>query len=191
MSDGGAIETALASAIEHSERSQDGLPTAAAQEEFSLGFVRMVAAAARCSVKHHMTDYDGVDITIASSVEYEDCYAPQLELQVKCTTQVDLMGERNMSWRLEEKPFRKLTNPKRFLPAYIGVLVVPSEPELWLDQDDARLITKSRMYWQRAAELGAIADGAGSKTVKLPRTNLFTATQLLGIMRDIAERGDY
>ncbi|MEV5541770.1 DUF4365 domain-containing protein [Saccharopolyspora shandongensis] len=191
MPDGGAIETAPERASEDSASSPDGLPITAAQEQFSLGFVRMVAAAARCSVKYHETDYDGVDITIASSAEYEKYYGPEFELQVKCTTQAWRLDDSHLSWRLKEKPFRKLTSPKRYLPAYLGVLVVPSEPELWLDQDDARLITKSRMYWQRAAELGTVDDGAGSKSVKLPRSNLFTAAQLLGIMRDIGERGDF
>lgn len=43
------------------------LPMNARQEQFSLAFVRMVVAAAGCSIKCHETDYDGVDITIVSS----------------------------------------------------------------------------------------------------------------------------
>src|SRR4051794_10018475 len=67
-----------------------GLPHSARQEQFSIAFVHMVASAAGCSIKHHSTDYDGVDITIASSAQYETVFGPQFELQLKCTTQQHL-----------------------------------------------------------------------------------------------------
>jgi hypothetical protein len=52
------------------------LPLSGMKQQFSLGFVRMVAAAAGCSVKDHPTDYDGGDVTIASSADYERFYCP-------------------------------------------------------------------------------------------------------------------
>jgi hypothetical protein len=48
-----------------------GLPLTEKKQQFSLAYVGIVVAAAGCWVKHHTTDYDGVDITIASSAEYE------------------------------------------------------------------------------------------------------------------------
>jgi hypothetical protein len=70
------------------------------------------------------------------------------------------------------------------------VLVVPVDPELWLHQDEARLLTSSRMYWQSAADLGEIGDGQQTKTVYLPKSNLFDLPQLRGIMKTIGEGGD-
>ena len=142
------------------------LPVSELKQQFSLGFVRMVTAAAGFSVKEHATDYDGVDITIVSSGQYKRFVAPQFELQVKCTSQVDLIDPDSVSWRLDEGPFRKLTNPKRFIPAYLGVLVVPKDPESWLVQGGGRLYTESEMYWVTARELGGMADGAASRTVR-------------------------
>lgn len=86
-------------------------------------------------------------------------------------------------------PFRRLTNPKRYCAAYLGVLVVPTDPGDWLDQDETRLISQSRMYWARAADLGTIDDGATTKTVYLPRGNLFDVQQLRGIMETIGDGG--
>lgn len=185
MPEGSVVEKT----VERQANWPDGLPPSTAQEQFSLGFVQMVAAAARCSVKWHTTDVDGVDMTIASSAEYGGYYCPQFELQVKCTTQAHLLGDEYMTWRMEEKPFRKLTNRKRYLPAYLGVLVVPKRPELWLAQDEERLIAESRMYWQRATDLVEDVGNGKTKTVKLPRKNIFDATQLLEIMREIGEGG--
>lgn len=165
------------------------LPLNEKKQQFSLAFVHMVAAAAGCSIKSHSTDYDGVDITIASSAEYQTFYCPQFELQLKCTSEHGIVRQDAVAWRMDAGRFRRLTNPKRYCAAYLGVLIVPSDPGNWLDQDESRLITQSRMYWQRAADLGEIEDDAGTKTVYLPKGNLFDVEQLRGIMETIGDGG--
>lgn len=168
-----------------------GLVLSARQEQFSLAFVRMVAAAAGCSIKSHETDYDGVDITIAASAEYEQFYCPEFELQVKCTTQHRLLATEHMAWSLTRDRFTKLAHPKRFTPALLGVLLIPEDSERLLDLSEAGLTTNSRMYWQHARELGDIEDGKSSKTVHLPRSNLFDVDGLRGIMQTIGEGGQW
>jgi hypothetical protein len=163
----------------------DSLPLSAMKEQFSLGYVHMVASAAGCSIKHHATDYDGVDITIVSSADYETFWGPQFELQMKCTSQRSVIRPGSVAWRLEAKPFRKLTNKNRYIPAYLGILVVPGDPETWLEQDQEKLLTRSRMYWQAAAMLGEVDGDADTKTVHLPRSNLFDVPQLRHIMASI------
>jgi hypothetical protein len=91
---------------------------------------------------------------------------------------------------MQARPFRKLTSSKRFIPAYLGVLVVPGDPEAWLEQDQEKLLTRSRMYWQEAVLLGAIDSDAGSKTVHLPLANLFDVPQLRHIMKSLGDGGD-
>lgn len=169
----------------------DGLPLNAMKEQFSLGFVQMVAAAAGFSLKRHATDYDGVDITIASSKRHRRFYAPEFELQVKCTSQRLTVERELLAWSLEARAFRKLTDPARFIPAYLGVLVVPGDPEKWLDWNasEAGFETKAEMYWARAADLGEITDGAASKTVRIPQANVFDVSQLRSIMDAIGDGG--
>ncbi|SDF67789.1 protein of unknown function [Lentzea fradiae] len=152
-----------------------GLPMTARQEQFSLAFVRMIAAAAGCSIKWHETDYDGVDITIAASTEYEKYYCPEFELQLKCTTQHNLLGDTHFAWRMERGPFVRLTHRKRYNEAFLGVLVIPRDDEPLLSQCEEHLLTGSRMYWEHATLLGEIADGASSKTVHL-RLELTSST---------------
>lgn len=168
----------------------DELPLSEKKQQFSLAYVQLVVAAAGFYVKDPKTDYDGVDITIVSSAEYDRFYSPQFELQVKCTSQTDIVRQEDAVWRMEAGPFRRLTNKKRFCPAYLGVLVVPADPAAWLVQDETHLITESRMYWARAADLGEIRDDAASITVHLPRSNLFDVAQLRDIMRTIGDGGD-
>lgn len=114
----------------------------------------------------------------------------EFELQLKCTGQQDLhRDDGTVAWPMKKKPYGKLTNPKRFCPAYLGVLVVPSEPGAWLEQDEQRLITRSRLYWVKASELAPYSEDGESRTVYLPRSNLFDVPQLLDIMRSIGEGG--
>jgi hypothetical protein len=167
-----------------------GLPLSAMKEQFSLGYVQMVASAAGFSLKTHGTDYDGVDVTIYSSAAYVTYYGPQFELQVKCTSQSRVVRQHGVVWQMQAMPFRKLTCGNRYIPAYLGVLVVPGDPETWLEQDQEKLLTRSRMYWQEALLLGEIDDDAKSKTVYLPRTNLFDVAQLRGIMKSLGNGGD-
>lgn len=165
----------------------DSLPLSAMKEQFSLGYVHMVASAAGFSIKSHGTDYDGVDVTIFSSAEYETFYCPQFELQVKCTSQRNVVRQDSIAWSLDAGPFRKLTNKKRFIPAYLGVLVVPGDPETWLEQDQEKLLTRSRMYWQAASLLGEIDGDADTKTVHLPLGNLFDVPHLRSIMETMGD----
>ena len=166
-----------------------GLPMTARQEQFSLAFVKMITAAAGCSIKSHETDYDGVDITIASSTEYSTYYCPEFELQLKCTTQQDLLRDTCLSWKMERGPFLKLTHGKRYNEVFLGVLLIPRDDEPLLRTDEEQLITRSRMYWQHAKLLGEIGDGAASKTVHLPRTNLFEVASLQSTMQRVGEGG--
>ncbi|MEU6299998.1 DUF4365 domain-containing protein [Streptomyces erythrochromogenes] len=167
------------------------LPITAQQEHFSLAFTRMVTYAAGFSIKGHETDFDGVDITIVSSAEYETYYCPEFELQLKCTTQQHLLKEDHMAWSMEVKPYRKLTHPKRYNPAVLGVLLIPDEQGTLLEQDEGALLTRSRMYWEWASRLPPLPDGQESKTVHLPRANLFDVPQLQNIFATLGEGGDW
>jgi hypothetical protein len=167
-----------------------GLPSNERKQQFSLSFVRLVSAAAGCSIKHHETDYDGVDITISSSADYMTFHGAEFELQLKCTAQQDLRREDVVAWTMKVGPFDKLTDPKRYIPAYLGVLVVPEDPGTWLEQNEDRLLTSSCLYWEKASNLVPVSVDTESRTVHVPRRNLFDVPQLLGIMRSIGDGGD-
>ena len=168
-----------------------GLPVSERQQQFSLAHVHMIASAAGCSIKRHDTDYDGVDITIASSTEYETYLCPEIELQVKCTSQRRLLRDDHLAWQMSRTPFLKLTNRKRFTPAFLGVLLIPEQDAPLLNITEEHLLTASCMYWQAASQLGEIAEGSATKTVHLPRSNLFDVDALKGIMQAVGEGGTW
>lgn len=94
----------------------DELPLNERKQQFSLAFVQMVAAAAGCYLKDHRVDYDGVDITVAASADYDTYYCPQFEFQLKCTSQADIVREQDVVWRMEARSLPPSHQPEA-LPA--------------------------------------------------------------------------
>jgi hypothetical protein len=135
------------------------------------------------------TDYDGVDLEIVAPGDQEWAWSPRFELQVKCTAQAEFVGPETVTWRMEARPFRRLIHPRRIVPAYLAVMVVPEEAKSWLEWDEDWLRLNACMYWARAADLGSIAEGAASTRVHLPRRNLFDVTQLRRIMESLGDGG--
>ncbi|ATE53643.1 DUF4365 domain-containing protein [Actinosynnema pretiosum] len=167
-----------------------GLPRSAAQEQFSLAYVQLVAAAGGYSIKRHETDYDGVDLTLYGSGPYSG-YKPEFEMQLKCTRQQSLLKADHLAWSMKRKPFEKLTLGKRYIPALLGVIIIPEGIDDLLSISEDGLVTTCRMYWQWRQELGTIQEGSKTKTVRLPRSNLFDVHGLQKIMETIEEGGEW
>ncbi|MGW6741694.1 DUF4365 domain-containing protein [Streptomyces sp. NPDC055025] len=163
------------------------LPMTARQENISLAFTRLVTYAAGCAVKTHDTDYEGVDLTLTSSADYKRYCGVEFELQLKATTQSRYLTDTHMAWPMKVKPYRKLTRPKRYIRAYLGVLLLPEDADTWLTVNEDRLIAEGRMYWEAADLFPSASGDAATKTVHLPRSNLFVGEQLLGIMKTIGD----
>ena len=88
---------------------------------------------------------------------------------------------------IKRKPFLKLTHPKRYNGAFLGVLLIPADHEQLLELTEDGFASASRMYWEHSSRLGEIGDGLDSKTVRLPRSNLFDVEGLQGIMQRIGD----
>jgi hypothetical protein len=86
-------------------------------------------------------------------------------------------------------PFRKLIQPRRVIPAFLAVMVVAEESKRWLEWEDDWIRVNANMYWVRATNLGGIADGAATKTVHIPKGNLFDVSQLRSIIESIGDGG--
>lgn len=166
-----------------------GLPLSAMKEQFSLAFIRLVVAAAGFTILTRETDYDGVDLTIEAPGDHEWAWSPRFDLQVKCTSQRELVGPKSVRWRMDAGPSRKLIDPRRIIPAFLAVLVVPEDPDAWLNGGEEWLAVKGEMYWARVRDLGGIDDSVASTTVHIPTSNLFDVSQLRGIVASLRGGG--
>lgn len=164
------------------------LPVSAMKEQLSIAYLHMTATAAGCTLHRWDTDYDSVDVTVHASATYARQSAARVDVQLKCTADQSRITETHLPFSLPRKNYEELSDPERDVPAVLGVLVVPSDPQVWLTHDEQQLLVKSRMYWDLASSWLPMEDSQDSKTVHLPRANLLTVDSLLGLLQTCAER---
>ncbi|MGW5439225.1 DUF4365 domain-containing protein [Nocardia asteroides] len=159
------------------------------KEQLSVAYAAMVIAAAGCTVASFSADFNSVDMGVQSSAEYRVKAEPRFDIQLKCTSQ-DIVREKFVHWKIDRRTHSKLTNPKRYNPSLIGVLVVPADIGAWLDHDADRLLTRSTMYYMRGIDMPELPDGQENLTLRISRENRFNIETVLEIMRTIGD-GEY
>ncbi len=146
------------------------------QEAFSEAYVKAVAAAAHCFVEKRIHDEDGVDLTIIAP---HITGTPSLAVQVKSNGQAKADSHAEyVSHQLERKHYEDLRGPKGNCDHILVVVLVPPKIEDWLDQSPQRLAVKRCGYWCSLAGAPALPQTQKSKTVKLPRSQVFSVIQL-------------
>lgn len=154
-----------------------------AQEAFQHAYVYAVLAAARCTSHKPWPDVDGVDL----GVRYVTKDGPKtvfsmIELQLKSTRQPDALSDEYVSHTLRKPHYDLLRMPDVAVPRLLVVTVVPEKPAEWLDQDEDRLALLRCSYW--LSLLGRPAITTDSKTVRVPRENVFDVRNLCRLMHE-------
>lgn len=144
-------------------------------EQFSLAYVRAVAATAGVNVDRPDVDMDSVDIRFSVASVKGELTPPLIEAQLKCTTRAAGRG-RSIRFALSVKNYNELLG-QRLLPRILIVVVVPKNPRQWLDQDEQALALHHCGYWvSLAAE--PETDHTTSVTVDVPRAQVFSVAAL-------------
>jgi hypothetical protein len=159
------------------------LPQTAMQEQLSIAWLHMTASAAGCKLHRWDTDYDSIDITVHASARYSNASAARIDMQLKCTTQQDLLGDASLSYSLKRQNYEALVDPDRDVPAVLGVLLVPVQADAWLSHSEDNLLASSCMYYSLASEWDGIPADVASKTVHLPRANVLDVPALLDLLQ--------
>lgn len=165
------------------------MPQTAMQEEVSKAFVHLVASAAGVTLMDWKTDYGAIDVTVKSLVDYkcEGGFQPQFDLQLKCTTQESVQHNEHVSWSVNRRTYEKLTHHNRGTMAVFGIMVVPDDPGLWLAHNTEGLLARSHMYFIRAKDFPELPDEQQSITVQIPKSNVFSSTNVLKLMQEASE----
>lgn len=163
------------------------LPQSECQQQISLAYAAAVASTAGCSMEPRKIDYYGVDVSFHHLTggwpgEYDPS---QVEAQVKCTTQDCLRDDRVAYPNLKRKHYDLLRTPRVTAPRIFIVMLVPPDMDSWLDQSEAEMLLAGCAYWVSLRDEAAIA--TESKTVHLPRENVFDVEALLSIMQRVGQ----
>ncbi len=159
------------------------------KEEFSIAYVHALVAVAGLKLDRAFVDDDSIDVSISRG----GGRSPRLELQLKCSSEIDLRPD-DFSFRIKLKNYDDLRR-STMVPRILAVLHVPELVNDWLVDDPGHLVLRHRAYWKSL--LGELEikptkpeDWQEKKiTVRLRRVNLLSPASLLEVMDNI-ERTD-
>lgn len=156
------------------------------QEQFSLAFIRAIAAVAGYSVEEVNVDIDSIDLTIMQYGNNESY--PEIEglrVQLKCTYRhVPDSGRGCIAFPLSLKNYNDLRR-KGVNPRILVVVHVPGDVNSWMTEADDCLTLYHAAYWVSLRGRDAV-DNIDNITVEVPLAQKFTVAALKQIMNLIA-----
>lgn len=156
------------------------------KEQFSIAYLRAIAAVAGFSVARPSVDDDSIDLTLSARSQDGYLRAPKLDVQLKCTEKT-FRNDGFLHFRLPKKNYDDLRQDS-LTPRILVVLIVPGDDiKGWLEQTEDALVLRRCAYWLSLK--GSPAAKNRSKTVRIPRSKVFTVNRLKTIMQEISERG--
>ncbi|MBP2144901.1 hypothetical protein J2129_000355 [Methanofollis sp. W23] len=150
-------------------------------EEFSYAYIHAVASVAGCGVDRPRVDHDSVDITIKRKGGNGKYRSPQIDAQIKCTGQQDLVDDNHIKFPLKIKNYNDLRDEFRSVPTILIVVFVPRNINHWLTQDEECLALSHCGYWVSLAGEPE-TNNTASKMVYVPRSQVFSVEELDAMM---------
>lgn len=159
------------------------------KEEFSYSYIHAIASTAGYSFQlaPRPLDMDGIDGIIAASASSGSMRRPRLEVQVKCTSR-DVLDNEGIKYPLRVKNYDDLRYDDPYISRILVVVLVPDNPDDWLQQSEAELCLRRCGYWVSLRGQPAMPNQT-SVTASIPRKNIFNTNALTMIMQCL-ERGE-
>ena len=151
-------------------------------EQFSLAYIRAVAANAGCQVTRPEVDTDSVDGVLMTDFGRR----PRIDFQAKSTSQNILSGN-NLHFPLPIKNYEELRADTR-TPRILIVLLMPQQTDEWTNQTHQELCLRRCAYWLCLEGRDATRN-TSSINIEIPTSNMFNTVQLETLMQK-AERGE-
>ncbi|WP_052887421.1 DUF4365 domain-containing protein [Thermogemmatispora carboxidivorans] len=170
----------LFSPISPSSPTPSMMPEAHRAEELSLAYVLALAAKAGVNYSLLKRDY-GIDISFRRpriiDGEIDDSGSMMVDAQLKASRNYRLKGD-YIVYDLPAKNYRKLVNS---IFSVLLLLCLPPSIDHWLHQSEECLsIYKCCYYWRPQGHVEI--DQVRSKTIYVPKANLFTEAVLLSLL---------
>ncbi|QFS52810.1 DUF4365 domain-containing protein [Nostoc sphaeroides] len=153
------------------------------KEQFSITYIRAIAAVAGYSLYRPEVDNDSVDLGIVSRGGTGKILSPRLELQLKCTAR-DILDENYIKYPLNLKNYNDL-KINALVPRILVVVLVPEKITDWIKQTEDELCIRHCAYW---VSLRGMPDTENTTnvTIEIPRSNQLTPLSLQTIIQRIS-----
>ena len=144
-------------------------------EQFSLAYIRAVAAQAGCQVTRPEPDTDSVDGVLMSGFGRR----PRIEFQAKATSR-DILRDGSLHFPLPLKNYDDLRDDV-LVPRILVVVLMPREEREWARQSEDELCLRRCGYWLSLEGRPAVPN-TSSVSIAIPTANVFARAQLCDLM---------
>jgi Domain of unknown function (DUF4365) len=157
------------------------------KEEFSYGYIKMLAAVSGFVVSEasRALDNAGIDIIIKAPGQIKGVLSPSIDAQVKCTSR-DIIKDNLVKFALPVNNYRRLI-ARSSVPQILIVVVVAKETREWLNIIEKQTLVRCCAYWISLKERKDIAN-KNNITIEIPETNLLKPEVLIKQIEQEAER---
>lgn len=151
------------------------------REEFSIAYVRAIAAVAKVNIYNLEVDDDSIDIGFCVNSIAGSPISPKIDAQLKCISTLKLVDQ-EYRYPLKIKNYDELIGD-HYTPKILIVVDAPSDPAEWLDQNNDRLTLYRCGYWTSLMHMPAV-ENVATVTVSLPRSRVFSPDALSKFFTD-------
>lgn len=141
------------------------------KEQFSIAWVRAIAAVAGVRIDRPEIDDDSIDLRFSVKSIAGSAVAPMVEAQLKCTSDNALKAD-GLHFELKLKNYEELRG-WRYVPRVLIVLVIPPVVENWMRLSPDQLILRGAAYWYSLKD-EAETQNRASVTLTIPGSQAFT-----------------
>lgn len=157
-------------------------------EQFCRAYVQAVAASAGCQILTWSADNERIDITLARHAEFAKVRGARLDIQLKATA-TRCRRSTHVGYPVDLATYNALRPTNVMVPRILVVLLMHGTVAKWTHHTEARLALRRCAYWASVRGAAPIVNRA-SKTIRLPRTQVFDAGALSKIF-DLIEAGGF
>jgi hypothetical protein len=154
---------------------------------FSRAYVKAVAAQLGFRSSIPDVDDDSVDLILQGKGFTSGIRNPQIEVQLKCTSQ-DNRNNEHLKFVLPIKNYNDLRGKGLLCPRYLFVLVVPDDVQEWMFHENTHTTIMHCCYWVSLMDSPDTSNSTNI-TIEIPRKNLLTSDSLLALMESASIRG--
>lgn len=159
------------------------------KEQFSLAYVNAIAAKIGLSNAGWSVDDDSVDLSLKGRGYDALIRNPQVDLQLKCTSQKNIIKNGLLHFPLKKKNYDDLRGDDVMCPRYLVVLVVPENIDQWIESKNDSMVLHHSCYWVSIRSYPETKNET-SVTIEIPVTQKLDCDSLTELMC-LASRGEY
>lgn len=155
------------------------------KEQFSIAYVKAIAACSGFASSIPSVDDDSVDMTLYMRGGRGTIRSPRIDLQVKCKA-ARSPADDTFSYSIKLKNYDDLREPNLLVPRLLVVVLVPEDLPDWHTHSEHELVLRRCGYWISLRGLPP-SDNATSQTVRVPRNQRFDVASLQAMMERIGQ----